>query len=242
MPIRTWAPVPPAGATLLRLGDTLVASNFSNADGPRLRLTGSGKPGVHVPAGGLMATVQMPSLPLFGHAVFVVCTPAAVATGYATVLTDRIVEPVLGQVILRMDGPRMVMYVLHLGGYSTFAWTLDLSADETRVWGFEFSQLGRNIRMRCVPTRDMDTTTVDQQDLANVLGDAALVTVAPGQLPPGALWGELQIGGWRPHLSAETVPGQEHGNCLLHEIVVYPEPLSDGDMLAVYESLARKWE
>lgn len=230
--VRAWAPMlgtPWAGSP----GDTLVAASFDDATCPRVHYPQPQKPGVRVMPGGLLGTRTPASVPLFGRCVFVVCTlrPSTI-TAFATVLTDRgAPDGPVGSVILRADGARMAVYLRRSDRWFGSLWAGDLPGDRPRVWGFQYTEDGGDVLLRCVPNQTtLGTAAVGAQVMPNVSG------------APDAPYGELQVGGWRNSGALETDGGTEAGDCTVHEVVVFEDALSDADMLAVYASLVLMWQ
>jgi hypothetical protein len=52
---------------------------------------------------------------------------------------------------------------------------------------------------------------------------------------------ELTLGGYRDTLDAAD-NGREHGNCVIHELVIYDGALADTELRAVYTALRSKWQ
>ena len=51
---------------------------------------------------------------------------------------------------------------------------------------------------------------------------------------------ELTLGGHRStQLASDN--GTEHGNCIIHEVIVFSGPLSDAELLSVTASLRTRW-
>jgi hypothetical protein len=87
--------------------------------------------------------------------------------------------------------------------------------------------------------------TGSDADLKHVPGmnrwDAVQSSIAPGQAvtaPNTTL--ELTLGGYR-FTQSPSDNGTEHGNCIIHEVVVFSGPLSDAELLSVTASLRTRW-
>ena len=205
---------------------------------------------MYLPPGSLLGTVTAPPVGLLGCCVFVAVTlHAQTATpSVRTVLSTRNSAGGPGSLTLRMDsnsatplGP-MVSYAdcerqrWYGSAYGPTGPPFDLPS----VWAFrpvagacagdrrQYAPKGADVELKHLPHSDARATVPD-------------TVVIPGASIPAAYRNELQLGGWRGAAS-DTDSGGEHGNCTVHEVVVYNGPLSDADMVGVYASLVRRWQ
>jgi hypothetical protein len=98
------------------------------------------------------------------------------------------------------------------------------------VWGFQAMQMGTDILYRQLPSQ-LPARGTEFLPLENTIG--------PGQIT--RLDSELTIGGIRD-IRGLSVPGREHGQCTIHEVVVFDGNLSSDAARMVYRHLRKKWD
>ena len=220
------------------VNDVLVASNVAQVVPVKQAQTTTPSLYLPMPKGGVLASNGPASVPLFGRAVFVVCTFVTVPTDASqlyTVFTDRdSMAGSVGQVILRADpgaeGARMVTWVRAADGWFATPYIGPpgvVKPGETRVWGFQYVQNGADLQVTHIP--------------AAAAGSVSLETTKGKTASPPPSARRLQVGAWRAYGAALGDPVAEQGDVALHEIVVFRGAMADADLQAVYQSLVRKW-
>ena len=221
--VDTWRPVVgPPGVYVVRFGPSSELQ-------PKYVMSKDGRPGVDVLTGTVMSTVAASPQPLYGRAVFVVVTMHAQTTpSNRVVLGHRpFPENPPGSMLLRLEtSGKMVTWLFNPnGGWRSFEYNTAVVMEQRQVWGLQY--------------QFRKPSTIRQHVSSGGAGQAARVTMDMlGDIPntdPGC---EFSFGAAR---SPAVGYGGEHGNCTIHEVLLFSGPLSDGDLVAVHGHLSRKW-
>ena len=197
----------------------------------------AGRPGIFMPAGAMMGTVnrvtsQAGQTPF----VFVVATVhAPTVSGVRHFVGMRPADATAGSFTLAIDtSTSCPQGVMRSSLYNGSMWITTLmncaQVDTVMVWGFQAMQMGTDILYRQLPSQ-LPARGTEFLPLENTIG--------PGQIT--RLDSELTIGGIRD-IRGLSVPGREHGQCTIHEVVVFDGNLSSDAARMVYRHLRKKWD
>lgn len=93
-----------------------------------------------------------------------------------------------------------------------------------------YVQKGADIELKHLPHSNSKITNAPET-----------ITIKNATIPPDYR-NELNVGAWRWATAGPEDIGLEHGDCTIHELVIYKGTLSDADMQRVYTALVARWK